>query len=122
MTEDDFFAPYVRVLDGERVASTPDTERYSQALVEKADPYAADVRWIRTPPGGGSPRGPHTHEHEQLFYILEGTMEIEILGRRTQVGPGSVVVFPKGVEHRNWNETDRPTVHLAVNIPVEAQS
>jgi hypothetical protein len=23
------------------------------------------------------------------------------------------------VEHRNWNESDRPTVHLAVNVPVE---
>jgi quercetin dioxygenase-like cupin family protein len=119
MSDTEFWARYVRELDDERLASTPDTERVSQVLVEKTDPYAAEVRYIRTPAGGGSPRGPHTHEWEQMFYILEGTMEIEVTGVHRTVGPGAVVVFPKGVEHRNWNASTRPTVHLAVNIPVE---
>lgn len=119
MNDSGFWAEYVRELDVDVLGSTPETERVSQSMIDKLEPRAAEIRYIRTPPGGGSPRGPHTHDFEQIFYILEGTMEIEILGRPRSVGPGSVVVFPRGVEHRNWNESDRPTVHLAVNIPVE---
>lgn len=115
----DFWRDYVREVDSDAVGRTPVGERYSQSLVDKAEPRAAEIRYIRTPPGGGSPRGAHTHAFEQIFYILEGTMEIEVTGHRRTVGPGAVVVFPRGVEHRNWNESDRPTVHLAVNVPVE---
>jgi quercetin dioxygenase-like cupin family protein len=114
-----FWAEYVREVDLDQLGSTPESERVSQTLIDKQEPRAAEIRYIRTPTGGGSPRGPHTHDFEQVFYILEGTMEIEIVGRHRSIGPGSVVVFPRGVEHRNWNESDRPTVHLAVNIPVE---
>ena len=31
---------------------------------------------------------------------------------------GAVIVFPAGVEHGNWNTTDAPTVHLAINTPL----
>jgi quercetin dioxygenase-like cupin family protein len=115
----DFWRDYVREVDSDAAGQTPADERYSQSLIDKAEPRAAEIRYIRTPPGGGSPRGAHTHAFEQIFYILEGTMEIEITGHRRTVGQGAVVVFPRGVEHRNWNESDRPTVHLAVNVPVE---
>lgn len=117
--ETEFWRDYVREVDRASAEGTPETERYSQALIAKDEPRAAEIRYIRTPPGGGSPRGAHTHEFEQIFYVLEGAMEIEITGVRRTVGPGAVVVFPRGVEHRNWNESDRPTVHLAVNVPVE---
>ena len=33
-------------------------------------------------------------------------------------GPGSLVVFPAGVPHRNWNGGTEPTVHLAFNAPM----
>jgi quercetin dioxygenase-like cupin family protein len=117
MSTEEFWQQYVREIDTELIASTSDDERVSTTLIAKTEPRAAEMRYIRTPPGGGSPRGPHTHVWEQIFYILEGTMEIEVTGQHRTVGPGSVVVFPEGIEHRNWNASDRPTVHLAVNIP-----
>jgi mannose-6-phosphate isomerase-like protein (cupin superfamily) len=35
-----------------------------------------------------------------------------------EAGPGSLVVFPAGVPHRNWNAGDVATVHLSFNTPV----
>jgi len=49
--------------------------------------------------------------------VLSGTMSIEIEGQRHDCGPGSLIVFPAGVPHRNWNDGPEPTVHLAFNTP-----
>jgi quercetin dioxygenase-like cupin family protein len=105
---------FVRRVDVDRLAALPAGERFSRKLIEGS----TTVSYIRTPPGGGSPRGAHTHEFEQLFYLLAGRMAIEVAGERTDVEPGSLIVFPAGVAHRNWNEGDEPTVHIAINTPV----
>jgi mannose-6-phosphate isomerase-like protein (cupin superfamily) len=76
------------------------------------------VTCIRTPPGGGSPAGLHTHEVDQLFYVLQGTMKIEVEGTEYEAGPNTLVVFPAHVPHRNWNEGDVATVHLAIVAPL----
>ena len=117
MTDDhEFWAEHVRHVDlGAMMGAAPE-ERITAKLIERDEPRAAALRMIRTPVGGGSPRGPHTHPFEQVFYIVDGSMEIEILGRRRTVGPGDLVVFPANVEHRNWNESDGPTIHLAIDV------
>ncbi|WP_052457109.1 MULTISPECIES: cupin domain-containing protein [unclassified Streptomyces] len=110
---------HVRQLDFDRLAQLTDTDRFSQKLIDHTsggDHLA--VGYIRTPPGGGSPRGLHTHAWEQIFYILEGTMEIEVEGERFSATPGTLVVFPAGTPHRNWNASQAPTVHLAMNSPL----
>jgi uncharacterized cupin superfamily protein len=110
---------YVRPVDTAAIAALGEHERYSQKLIDATSGgRQAGVNYIRTPPGGGSPRGMHTHIWEQLFYVLDGTMSIEVDGQRHEVGSGNLIVFPAGMPHRNWNETDRDTVHLAINVPM----
>lgn len=117
MSDTDF--RYVRPLDADAIAGLGAEERFSQKLIDgTSGGRQAAVNYIRTPPGGGSPRGMHTHAWEQLFYVLDGVMAIEVDGQRHDVGPGNLIVFPAGMPHRNWNETDRPTVHLAINAPL----
>lgn len=42
----------------------------------------------------------HHHEHEdELFYVLEGSLEIEMEDRTVVLGEGDVFVVPKGVRH-----------------------
>jgi quercetin dioxygenase-like cupin family protein len=107
---------YVRSVDPKAAAPG---ERFSQKLIDATSGGSqAGVNYIRTPPGGGSPRGRHTHEWEQLFYVLDGVMSIEVDGQRHEVGPGNLIVFPAGMPHRNWNDTDSDTVHLAINVPM----
>ena len=60
----------------------------------------------------------HTHVVDQIFYILSGTMSLEIEGTAYEAGPGTLVFFPAGVPHRNWNGGAEPTVHLAINVPM----
>ena len=118
MTSPDASVAPVRQVDESLAAATPPEERLVQRLIEAGNGTGScTISWIRTPAGGGSPEGLHVHPVDQIFYVLEGDMAVEIHGRQQTVGPGSLVVFPAHVAHRNWNVGSRPTVHLAINAP-----
>ena len=107
---------YIRPIDFDALNAAPD--RFTQSLLDHDSGSATcAINCIKTPAGGGSPAGLHTHAVDQAFYILSGTMGIEIEGKEYEAGPGTLVVFPKGVPHRNWNAGSEPTVHLAINTP-----
>lgn len=43
----------------------------------------------------------HSHEAEdELFYVLSGTLRMELRDRIVTLEPGEMMVVPKGVEHR----------------------
>ena len=43
----------------------------------------------------------HQHAHEdELFLVLKGTLIIELRDGSVTLGPGEMVVIPRGVEHR----------------------
>ena len=104
---------YVRSVDF--AAFDRDPGRVTQVIASLA---SCGVNCIKTPAGEGSPAGLHTHEVDQIFYVLSGRMGLEIAGKTCEVGPGSVAIFPAGVPHRNWNAGGEPTVHLAINTPL----
>jgi mannose-6-phosphate isomerase-like protein (cupin superfamily) len=110
---------YLRRADTDALAARNADERYSERLIDaRSGGSHAEVVYIRTPPGGGSPRGLHSHKWEQLFYILAGTMSIEVDGQQFDATPGDLVVFPAGMPHRNRNAGTEPTLHLAINSPL----
>ena len=42
----------------------------------------------------------HSHEHEdELFFVLNGRLVIELEDRRVELGEGEMFVVPKGVRH-----------------------
>ncbi len=81
-------------------------------------PYA--LTCIQTPPGGGSPKGTHTHPYDQVYHLISGRMHVEVDGKEQVLEAGGVAVFPAGVPHRNWNVGPEPTVHLAIIIGKDA--
>ena len=110
---------YLRTVDQAAMAAAGAETRFSQWLLDHdSGGRHCSINYIRTPAGGGSPAGMHTHVVDQIFYILDGTMNLEIEGTEYEAGPGTLVVFPAGVPHRNWNGGSQPTVHLAVNAPL----
>jgi mannose-6-phosphate isomerase-like protein (cupin superfamily) len=110
---------YLRKVDEAALAAAGSEARFSQWLLDHTSGGEhCSINWIRTPAGGGSPAGMHTHVVDQIFYILSGIMNLEIEGTPYQAGPGTLVVFPAGVPHRNWNGGSEPTVHLAFNAPL----
>ena len=94
-------------------------DRHTQRLLDRASGgTSCQISCIKTPPRSGSPEGLHTHDVDQIFYVLEGTMSIEVAGATSEAGPGSLIVFPMGVPHRNWNAGQEPTVHLSIAAPM----
>ncbi len=110
---------YVRRIDQTALEAAGPSERFSQWLLDHTSgATSCSVNFIKTPAGGGSPAGLHTHVVDQIFYILSGTMSIEVDGTEYEAPPGTLVFFPKSVPHRNWNAGPEPTLHLAVNAPL----
>lgn len=62
------------------------------------------------PPGFRSE--PMAHEGEEIFFILEGGLTIEIDGERTILETGDSIHFPSTRTHVTWNHTNQPTTVL----------
>jgi quercetin dioxygenase-like cupin family protein len=107
---------YLRSIDFESFRALCAKKRVAERLLDEGgDAGSGVVTLIGTPPGGGSPTGMHTHAYRQMLYIVHGVMSVEVDGEVFDAGPGSLVVFPAGVKHRNWNRTTAEVVHLAIN-------
>lgn len=65
---------------------------------------------VHTPPGHRSEA--MTHEGEEMFFILEGALTIEISGEQTVLETGDSAHFLSGLTHLTWNHTSEPTVIL----------
>jgi quercetin dioxygenase-like cupin family protein len=46
----------------------------------------------------------HDHPHEQLGYLLEGRLVLEIAGAEHTLEPGHAYMIPGGVEHGAWSD------------------
>ena len=42
----------------------------------------------------------HSHTHDELFLIVSGELDIELRDRIETLGPGELIVIPRGTEHR----------------------
>lgn len=62
---------------------------------------------IHEPPGFRSE--PMSHEGEEIFFIVEGSLTIEIGGERTILEAGDSAHFPSTMTHVTWNHTTEPT-------------
>ncbi len=61
---------------------------------------------------------PHTHDgHEELFYVLEGTLRMRLGDEVVDAGPGTCVFVPRAVVHAFWNETDEPVKFVGTWTP-----
>jgi quercetin dioxygenase-like cupin family protein len=47
---------------------------------------------------------PHDHPHEQLGYLLEGSLVLAIAGVEHRLEPGDAYAIPGGVEHAAWSD------------------
>ncbi|TMV04345.1 cupin domain-containing protein [Brucella haematophila] len=60
---------------------------------------------------------PHSHENEQIAYILAGTIRFTVGSEEHIVGPGGLLVIPPNVVH--WGEVigDEDVLNLDVFTP-----
>jgi transcriptional regulator with XRE-family HTH domain len=55
------------------------------------------------PPGAGEELGDYAHEGEEVLYLLEGTIDFAVAGRRVRLQPGDCLQFDARQPHRARN-------------------
>ncbi len=87
-----------------------------RVLSTAADCSGASSFEFRALPGFDT--GSHIHSRiEELFYVLDGKMELRAGDRITDAGPGTFACVPAGVAHAFANRGDSPARMLLVCAP-----
>lgn len=73
-----------------------------------------------TLPPGGMPHPPHHHVHSEMWLIREGTVELTIEGKSSQMGPGSVGFVRSNEEHGIKNVGSTPATYFVVAVGPDA--
>ena len=103
-----------RTESGEQSDSLPSAGYSLEKLAVHTTPNGAQVREIfkghlatgesietheTTLAPGAMPHPPHHHEHSEMFFMREGTLELTVNGRTYPLGPGSVGFVRSNEEH-----------------------
>jgi quercetin dioxygenase-like cupin family protein len=93
-------------------------ERFSQITLRSRANGSHYCRFMvaRVPAGGSGPPL-HVHTFDQIYYVIKGTMQLEIGLRRYTAAPHTLVVLPAGMPHRNWNEGPDEEMHINLQVP-----
>ncbi len=78
---------------------------------EHAGIYVADMA-----PGARGPAS-HVHDFDQFYFVLSGSLEVDVALQHHTVGPNTLVMLPSGVPHSQGNPSEVPERHLAVLVP-----
>lgn len=70
---------------------------------------------MNIPPGGGP--GPHRHDFEESFTVLEGEIEATFRGEKSLVRTGETIAIPANAPHRFQNVGARPARLLCICSP-----
>lgn len=60
----------------------------------------------------------HTHDRDELFYVLDGELIIKVNKRRYSLDPGDAILIKKGEKH--WSMSEKET-HVLVFEPKDIQ-
>ncbi|HEX3955809.1 MAG TPA: cupin domain-containing protein [Trebonia sp.] len=102
-------------------AKAPDLGALGKAYIENivdslTDPPNVVAYYVKTPPGAGSPKGLHSHSYNQIYFVLDGSVSVEVEGEPERVlTPYSLISIPAGLQHRNWNSSECDSTHLVIN-------
>lgn len=91
-------------------------DRYTLKAGTKDTHGALGVMEAEIPPGSGPPLHIH-HNEDEMFYLLEGTLEIVDVDRTLIAEAGSFLFLPRGSAHRFTNISDKPARMLMLFSP-----
>ena len=70
---------------------------------------------MHIPPGGGP--GPHRHDFEESFTLLEGEIQATFRGQKSVVRAGETINIPSNAPHEFHNESNQPVRLLCICAP-----
>ncbi|OGK98646.1 MAG: cupin [Candidatus Rokubacteria bacterium RIFCSPHIGHO2_12_FULL_73_22] len=83
---------------------------YSTAHGPVVEGERIQIGLMRMPRGTGG--RPHRHPNEQWIYVVEGTLESEVDGVQSRVGPGSLLYVPANAVHSALATPEQDVVFL----------
>jgi mannose-6-phosphate isomerase-like protein (cupin superfamily) len=104
---------YIRVTDEKAFEETGFPEYTVQML---AHPESATFINSRVGSGGHA-ADLHVHHADQIYYVIDGEMQLELGTERFSVAAESLVFIPAGLPHRNWNEGPHSEFHFEMIVP-----
>ena len=77
--------------------------------------------WRRMPPqtGGKGAYGHRHHEQEEIYFVLEGTLQFKCDDDVFDAGPGTLVTMPPEVVRSTWNEGPEDVVLLMISPKID---
>jgi quercetin dioxygenase-like cupin family protein len=72
---------------------------------------------MHIPPGGG----PHRHDFEESFILLEGEIEATFRGEKSIARAGQTIHIPANAPHQFRNASDKPVRLLCICSPAEQE-
>ncbi|HET7324976.1 MAG TPA: cupin domain-containing protein [Halococcus sp.] len=75
----------------------------------------ASMKYWRVEPGKTLPA--HRHHHEQIGYVISGTLTAVVEGEEHELASGDSYVFPSQEHHGAENRGDEPAVGIGVLSP-----
>jgi len=70
---------------------------------------------MHVPPGGGP--GPHRHDFEETFTIIDGELEVTFRGEKSIVRAGDTINVPSNAPHQFHNASSSPVRMLCICSP-----
>ncbi len=82
--------------------------------VETCGRYSISEWWLEPYTRGP---GAHSHDEDDVFFVIEGTMSFFVGGKWIDAPPGSLVIAPGGTPHDFENRTDKRAGALNISVP-----
>ena len=70
---------------------------------------------MHVPPGGGP--GPHRHDFDETFIVLDGEIEVTFRGKKSTVRAGETVNVPSNAPHQFHNASSKAARMICVCAP-----
>lgn len=84
----------------------PTSTKLRAVLVSEGfEPY----EWVHAP---GTVYATHTHPHDEIRWIVEGRLVVEVAGEEFEIGPGDRLEIPAGTPHSARVASDVPVLTL----------
>lgn len=66
---------------------------------------------------GGCGPGLHYHRYDQMYYLMAGSMNVQLGEKVEAIEAGTFVFIPAGLAHRNWNDGPGAETHFEIIVP-----
>lgn len=81
---------------------------------ETGGQYSISEWWLEAHTTGP---GPHSHEEDDVFFVIEGTMSFLVDGKWLDAPKGSFVLVPGGTTHDFENRSEARAGLLNISVP-----